>query len=270
MSRWFLGVSLAAGWALVASGLEIFPTSAPTITAPSAVVIDARTGRELFAKNASEKRAVASTQKLLTALLILEGGDLDRPVVIEASDTEVEPSVAGIRAGEVYTRRDLLRTLLIKSANDVARALGRDAAGSEAAFAEQMNRRAKMLSAWSSDFKNPSGLTVEGQHSTARDMARIARAAYFQPLLRDIVRTPRMQFRRGDGAELAWVNTNRLLEKVSDCNGMKTGYTRASGMCLISSGVGSKREVIVVVLGSTREEVWKDSKSLLGWALTLP
>jgi len=249
---------------------DFIPLDAPEINAESVLIIDARTGHELFAKNASEKRPVASTQKLLTALLVVEDGDLDQPVVVQQADTEVEPTVLGLKAGEVYPRRELVRALLVKSGNDIAMTLGRSIGGDIPTFARAMNRKARSLYAWSSNFVNPSGLPAENQYSTARDMARIARAAYFHPVLRGFVDTERFLFQRQDGVDLALVNTNQLLGDYPPCNGMKTGYTRASGACLISSASNEHREVICVVLGSNKQEIWKESRSLLDWALALP
>jgi len=244
--------------------------TAPELEAKAAVAIDAITGQELFAKNPTEKRPVASTQKLLTALLVAEAGNLNEPVTVEASDTDVIPVIVGLKAGETYVKRHLLEALLIKSGNDLAMTLGRSNAGSIEAFADRMNRRARQLHAWSSNFVNPSGLPAENQYSTARDMSRIARAVYFDPLLRDIINTRRSMFKRQDGIDLAMVNTNKLLGESEWVNGMKTGYTNAAGLCLISSGRRNGREVICVVLGSTSAEIWNDSRNLLEWSLSLP
>lgn len=254
----------------LAADEEVPGRAAPEIEAAAAVVIDARTGHELFAKNGSEQRPVASTQKLLTALLVVEAGHLNEPVTVEASDTDVIPIIVGLKAGETYVKRHLLEALLIKSGNDLAMTLGRSTAGSVEAFSILMNRRARQLHAWSSHFVNPSGLPAEGQYSTARDMARIARAVYFHPLLRDIIDTRRSIFKRQDGVDLAMVNTNKLLGRTEWVNGMKTGYTNAAGLCLISSGLRDGREIICVVLGSSSAEIWNDSEKLLNWSLSLP
>jgi serine-type D-Ala-D-Ala carboxypeptidase (penicillin-binding protein 5/6) len=241
----------------------------PNTRANSVMVVDARTGAVLHEKNADQPRPAASTQKLLTALIVAETGYLDRPVRVEQIDTFTEPVRLNIRAGDVYQRIDLLRALLVKSPNDVARCLARDNAGSVDAFADKMNAKAQMLGATHSHFINPNGLPMPGQYSTARDLAMIARAAYANPTLRSIVCLPQLVFRYANGRTRELENTNKVLRRLPFCNGMKTGYTEAAGHCLIASGSRPGRDVIVVVLGDTKSGVWTDAASLLSWGLWL-
>lgn len=257
-----------AAWAAVALAAGA-TAQEPVITARSAILFDANTGRVLFKHNENLVMPVASTQKLLTALLIAEAGDLDRRVVIQPSDTLAEPTKLYVKPGESYTRRELLAALLVKSPNDVACALARDNAGSVAAFVDKMNERMRRLGGTSSHFKNPHGLPAEGQYSTARDMARVARAVYFNPTLREIMKIKHLPFRFASGRTITLRNTNRVLRAYSFCNGMKTGYTVKSGHCLISSGSYSGRDVIAVVLGSTKSAVWPESTALLAYGLGL-
>ena len=241
----------------------------PNTRAYSVMVVDARTGAVLHEKNADQPRPAASTQKLLTALIIAETGYLDRPVRVEQVDTFAEPVRLNIRPGEFYQRIDLLRALLVKSPNDVARCLARDNAGSLDAFADKMNAKAQMLGATHSHFINPNGLPMPGQYSTARDLAIIARAAYANPTIRSIVCLPQLVFRYANGRTRELENTNKVLKRLPFCNGMKTGYTEAAGHCLIASGSRPGRDVIVVVLGDTKSGVWTDAASLLSWGLWL-
>ena len=148
--------------------------SVPATGAKSVMIIDAHNGQVLYEKNADEVRPAASTQKLLTALIIAEHGYLDQPVRVEAIDTMAEPVKLNIKPGDTYQRIDLLRALLVKSPNDVARCLARDHAGSVEAFAKVMNWRAQSLGATHSHFVNPNGLPVPGQYSSARDLSIIA------------------------------------------------------------------------------------------------
>ncbi len=228
-------------------------------------MIDADSGRTLFQKNADQPRQVASTQKLLTALIIAERGSLDAPMVISASDTYVEPTKAGIRAGQTYSRRQLLNALLVHSCNDAAAALGRDAAGSTEAFALMMNSRAEALGAYASHFVNPHGLPA-AQHSTARDMARIAYRAYHRPELREIMRQTYYPFRFNSGRVSYLKTTNKLLGVVPGVDGMKTGYTDAAGRCLITSATVGGRHVILVQLGSKTSSIFNDAQRMLAWA----
>jgi serine-type D-Ala-D-Ala carboxypeptidase (penicillin-binding protein 5/6) len=243
------------------------PAQEPIITAESAVLFDANTGRVIYKKNENERRAVASTQKLLTALIVAESGDLSAPVVIEQTDMMTAPTKLYVKTGERYTRQQLLTALLIKSPNDVARALARDNAGSIEDFAAKMNARMARMGGESSHFVNPNGLPADDQYSTARDMARVARAAYFNPLLREIMRTKHCMFRYATGKTIPLQNTNRVLRTYSFCNGMKTGYTDAAGHCLISSGSWGGKDMIAVVLGSNKARVWQESAWLLAYGL---
>ena len=246
---------------------EYTPEGIPRTSASSVIVVDANTGKTLYEKNPDQFRAPASTQKLLTALIVAESGFLDRQVTVQPTDTNAEPVKLNIKAGDAYQRIDLLRALLVKSPNDVARCLARDNAGSIEAFAGQMNRRAQQLGAVHSHFVNPNGLPVPGQYSTARDLSLIARAAYANPTIRSIVCLPQLVFRFANGRTRELENTNKLLRRLPYCNGMKTGYTDSAGKCLIASGTRPGRDVIVVVLGDTSSRVWRDASALLSWSL---
>jgi D-alanyl-D-alanine carboxypeptidase (penicillin-binding protein 5/6) len=245
------------------------PRVPPNTRAQAVMVVDARTGEILYEKNADSPRAAASTQKLLTALIVAEQGYLDQPVTVQPVDTLAEPVKLNIRPGETYQRIDLLRALLVKSPNDVARCLARDNAGSIEAFAEKMNAKARQLGATHSFFLNPNGLPIPGQYSTARDLAMIARAAYANPTIRSIVCLPQLVFRYANGRTRELENTNKVLRRLPFCNGMKTGYTEAAGHCLIASGARPGRDVIAVVLGDSKGGVWQDASALLTWGLSI-
>ena len=253
--------------ASTSAAIEYTPEGIPKTGAASVIVVDANTGQTLYEKNADQIRAPASTQKLLTALIVAETGFLDRPVMVRPVDTLADPVKLNIKAGDTYQRIDLLRALLVKSPNDVARCLARDNAGSIEAFAEVMNRRARELGAVNSHFVNPNGLPIPGQYSTARDLSIIARAAYANPTIRSIVCLPQLVFRYANGRTRELENTNKVLKRLPYCNGMKTGYTEAAGHCLISSGSRGDRDIIVVVLGDSKAGVWRDSSALLSWGL---
>ena len=239
----------------------------PKTRAASVIVEDARTGEVLYEKNADATRAAASTQKLLTALIVAEEGFLDQRVTVRSVDTLAEPVRLNIKAGETYQRIDLLRALLVKSPNDVARCLARDNAGSIELFALKMNAKARALGAVHSNFVNPNGLPMPDQYSTARDLAIIARAAYANPTVRSIVCLPQLVFRYANGRTRQLENTNKVLKRLPYCNGMKTGYTEAAGHCLIASGTIPGRDIIVVVLGDSKSRVWQDASALLSWGL---
>ena len=239
----------------------------PQTRAASVLVEDARTGEVLYEKNADAQRAAASTQKLLTALIVAEEGYLDQHVKVQTVDTLAEPVRLNIKSGDTYQRIDLLRALLVKSPNDVARCLARDNAGSIELFAQKMNAKARMLGATHSNFVNPNGLPMPDQYSTARDLSIIARAAYANPTIRSIVCLPQLVFRFANGRTRQLENTNKVLKRLPYCNGMKTGYTEAAGHCLIASGTIPGRDVIVVLLGDSKAGVWQDASALLSWGL---
>src|SRR5713101_2302664 len=178
---------------------QTVPGSVPKTGASSVIVINVSNGQVLYEKNPDQIRAPASTTKLLTGLIVAENGNLERPVTVAQVDTFAEPVKLNIRPGDIYQRIDLLRALLVKSPNDVARCLARDNAGSIEAFAEKMNQRATALGATHSHFVNPNGLPDARQYSTARDLSTIARVAYANPTIRSIVCLPQLVFRYANG-----------------------------------------------------------------------
>lgn len=244
--------------------------SPPPVKGVSVMVVEAATGNVLYQRNSTEKRPVGSTQKLLTSLLVAERGNLDQDVVIQPTDEAAEPTTLQLTPGTSYKRATLLTALLVKSPNDVARALARDYAGSIEKFAEVMNAKARELGALSSHFVNPNGLPADGQYSTAADMSRIARAAYGNPVLRKIMATKYLSFRYSDGRVHMLRNTNQTMRDNWFCNGMKTGYTDKAKHCLVASGSYNGREVISVILGGTKDRIFTDSAHMLRWALGLP
>ena len=245
-------------------------TEAPWVYAKSVVVIDANNGRALFSKDADSRRAVASTQKLMTALLTIERGGLDDTVTVASSDTWVEPSKLYLKAGHRYTKRQILGPMMVKSGNDAARMLARLHSGSEAAFGRSMTARARQLGMNNTNFVNASGLTAAGQYSTARDMGKLALKAYSSSTIRQYSRLRQIGFRHADGRSVTFKATNKLLGQSPYCNGLKTGTTRAAGRCLVCSGTYKGRNVVVVVLGSNSKYIWADSRNLLHWALGVP
>lgn len=232
----------------------------------SACVMDALTGKVLFSHNGLQHRQVASTQKLVTAMVVMEHGSLDKKVVIQPSDTKADPTKLGFRAGEIYSRRELLNAMMIRSFNDVALALARDTAGSVPRFAQLMNAKARQMGMYNSRFANPNGLPAD-QYSTAIDMARCAYYVYRNPELRNIICKRQYAFTRANGRTLLLRNTNKLLTQNPWVTGMKTGYTNAAGRCLVSSAGVNGRHVIVVVLGCHPSRIWTESENLIRWAL---
>ena len=245
---------------------ELAPGELP-LAAQGAFLIDGLTGSSLYEKEPDQPFYPASTTKILTALLVIEAGNLDQPVTIESADTKVEPSALDFKPGEKYTRLQLLYGLMLKSANDAALALARDNAGSIPVFAEKMNLRARELGAVSSNFENPHGLHEKNHYTTPHDLALIARAAMEQPLFRKIVSTVDYTLAT-DAGPLPLTNHNKLLTQYPGCIGVKTGYTVAAQQVLVSSALRDGREVISVVMHTDHPGIWTDSKMLLDYGFS--
>lgn len=247
------------------------PLPTPDVPAPrpdcaAVCVIDPYNGNVLYGYNAHMRRQVASTQKIVTALCVCDTKELDKIVTIKASDRLAPPIRLNLRAGEQYSRRDLLQAMLTGSFNDVAVSLARDCAGSVEAFVARMNARAKRMRMHNTHFANPNGLPAQ-QYSTAYDMALAACYAYNNKTIRSMINIPAYEFRRNNGQVRIIRSTNRLLTTHPWVQGMKTGYTNLAGKCLISCAASNGRAVIVVVLGSTSRKIWGESLKYLRWAL---
>lgn len=245
------------------------PTAAdaPAITAKAAILVD-RYGRVLYEKNADVRLPCASTQKLILGLMVAEQGNLNGMMTIQEPDTWCEPTMMGIQPGEVYRRGDLLHAVLVRSSNDIARALARDHSGSVSAFAANANAKARSLGMHNSYFTNASGLPKPpGQYSTCRDLSKLALASQRNPFVRQAVSTRSFVFRFPDGRTRTINNTNMVLRHWPYCTGMKTGYTNAAGKCLVSSASGNGRSVIAVILGSKTPTIWNETQALLSYGL---
>ncbi len=235
------------------------------ILSKGAIVVDAYTGQSLYEKSAGEALYPASTTKIMTALLVIEAGDLDREIEVTVEDSKVGESSLSLLPGERYTRRQMLFGLMLKSANDVAHALGRENAGTAEAFAAKMTMRAKELGATNTNFCNANGLHHAQHFTSPRDLAAIARAAMAQPYFRQVVSTQKYLWKRPTGELWALSNHNRLLGQFPGCTGVKTGYTNPSQQVLVSAALRDCREVIAVTMYGFKPANWEDSKLLLGY-----
>ena len=238
-----------------------------SLAAKGAIVIDALSGEAIYEKNSDARFYPASTTKMMTGLLVIEAGNLDEMVEVTVEDARVGESSLNIHAGERFSRRQMLYGLMLKSANDVAAALGRDNGGSIEAFALKMTKRAQELGCTNTQFANPHGLHNPAHFTSARDLALIARAAMSQPLFRQIVSTKQAPWEAPTGLSML-TNHNRLLDKFPGCNGIKTGYTIPAQQVLASSAHRNGREAIAVVMHTDKPGIWEDSSKLLEYALT--
>jgi D-alanyl-D-alanine carboxypeptidase (penicillin-binding protein 5/6) len=237
-----------------------------SLAARGAIVVESFGGRALFEKNADSRFYPASTTKIMTGLLIIEAGGLETPVEVTEEDARVGESSLSIRPGQTYTRRQMLYGLMLKSANDVAHALGRDNGGTAEAFAAKMTQRARELGCTNTSFMNAHGLHHPSHYTSPRDLALITRAAMNQPLFRQIVSTQQAPW-EAPGGTFMLSNHNRLLQRFPGCNGVKTGYTIPAQQVLASSAARSGREAIAVVMHTDKPGIWEDSAKLLEFAL---
>lgn len=230
----------------------------PGVSASSAILMDAQSGRILYEKDAYTRRSIASTTKLLTALVAVESTpDLSRVVTITA-DHWAEGTSMYLKPGEEVTLEDLLYGLLLQSGNDAALAIATGCAGDVETFVEWMNQWAADLGMENSHFANPNGLDDEDHYSTAYDMALLARAVLENKTLSGIVAT-----RSATKAGRSLSNHNKLLWQYEGCNGMKTGYTTEAGRTLVSSATRNGQTLICVTLNAPND--WADHRALLDY-----
>ncbi|HBR07803.1 MAG TPA: D-alanyl-D-alanine carboxypeptidase [Clostridiales bacterium] len=239
--------------------LAIPALAAPSVSAQSFILMHADTGVVLCESNADEKMLVASTTKIMTAIVAIENCDLDEQVEISAESAGIEGSSMYLRAGETYTVEQLLYGMMLVSGNDAATALALHVAGSVEGFAECMNERAAALGMDNSSFKNPHGLDEDGHYSTARDMAVLACHCMANDTFRKIVSARSYQV-----GDQTFVNHNRLLWTLDGALGLKTGYTRAAGRSLVSCVERDGLRFICVTLSDPDD--WADHTSLYDWA----
>jgi D-alanyl-D-alanine carboxypeptidase (penicillin-binding protein 5/6) len=234
---------------LLSSNLA-FASPPPQISAAGAILVDAATGQILYEKSANEPRPIASTTKIMTGLLTIEHCSPEETATMKAAACQTDGSQLGLQLGERLPVETLLQVLMMKSANDVALALAEHISGNESDFVKLMNQRARSLGAKNTHFSNPHGLYAEDHFSSAYDLALIARAAMQYPRFRRLVATRTETLRAPDGANFFLINHNRLLFRNDEADGVKTGFVRQSGNCLVASISREGWRLIAVVLDS--------------------
>jgi len=238
----------------------------PSLAAASAILLDAATGEILYEKNPHERRPIASTTKIMTALLATENCRPGEIATVSEHATRVDGSRLGLEPGERINVEALLSALLLKSANDAAVALAEHVGGSTGGFVHLMNQRARSLGARQTRFCNPHGLYAPEHLSTAHDLGLIARQAMKNPRFRRLVSARTCSLRRPDGSSLLLVNHNRLLFQDPNVDGIKSGYVRQSGPCLVASAERGGWRLIAVLLDS--KALWQEAKALLDYGFT--
>lgn len=259
MSAVLLAFLLTAAIQGSAAAAQAAPAlSAPAISAASSVLMEAESGTVLYEKHADNKMLIASTTKMLTALVVLDRCDVSEKVTIGADFPAVEGSSMYLRPGETLTVLDLLYGLMLASGNDAAVALAIHAAGSVEDFAALMNDYAAALGCTNSHFVNPHGLDADGHYGSARDLALIARQAMTNQAFRTIVST---KYKMVAGRSLK--NHNKLLWSCPGTQGIKTGYTKSAGRSLVSCAERGGMTLICVTLSAPSD--WQDHTALYNW-----
>jgi len=230
----------------------------PSVSAKSAVVLEYATGKTVYAKNENEKLPMASTTKIMTALLALERGNLSDIITIGPKAAGVEGSSMYLKAGEQLSLEELLYGLMLSSGNDAAVAIAEHIAGSEEAFAKMMTDRAVALGCTNTSFQNANGLPNDNHYTTALELARITGKALENPKFREIAasKSARVGMRQ-------LTNHNKLLSMYEGAIGVKTGFTKASGRTLVSAAVRDGVELIAVTLSAPDD--WDDHMKMLDY-----
>lgn len=232
------------------------------LSAQSAVLMDADSGQVLYERNANIRLPMASTTKIMTALCAFELGELTDVIRVDARAVGIEGSSIYLSAGERLTLHQLLYALLLSSANDAAVAIAIGTAGSVEAFVAHMNQKAAALGLENTHFENPHGLDAEEHYTTAYELALITRELLSHPLLGAICATRKTTIPQGDAPDARLlVNHNKLLRNYAGCIGVKTGFTKRSGRCLVSAAEREGLTLIAVTLNAPDD--WNDHTKLL-------
>ncbi len=252
--RWVIATVCAAA-------VAVCPLSvgALSVSSASAVLYEPQSKRVLFEKNADERRPMASTTKLMTALVAMEHLNADAVITVPETAVLVEGSAMGLRGGDRLTVRDALAGLLLSSGNDAANVLALSVSDSLPSFAVLMNNKAAALGMSRSVFVTPSGLDADDHASTARDMAVLGAAVLKQPLLSQLCASKYASVTIND-VTTSVSNHNRLLWLYKDAIGMKTGFTKKSGKCLVSAA--KRNGVTLIVASMNGGDYWNDHMSL--------
>ncbi|MEQ1823858.1 MAG: D-alanyl-D-alanine carboxypeptidase family protein [Fimbriimonadaceae bacterium] len=235
----------------------------PKLGCSSAILIEETTGRVLWTKNADIKAFPASTTKIMTAILLIENVGPDTLITAPPNIKTVKPSSMHLQPGEQVTMKHLLYALMLRSANDAAVAAAHHISGSVVEFGKLMTKRAKEFGCTSTNFVNPNGLHDPNHYSTARDISILARQAMTYPVLREVVKTPTWWLTRSMNQEDLLVENRNEMLKDPTYDGIKTGFTKPAGECLVASATRDGMRLISVVLHADDREL--DTKGLVDW-----
>lgn len=261
----FLSCFLAV---LLVAAVPVSAQEEPQVSGKSVILVEAQSGRVLYAKNEKEKLPMASTTKIMTALLAAEEGELDREILVTKEMLQVEGTSMGLLPGDTVTLEGLIYGMLLQSGNDAANVTALTLAGSKEKFAERMNRKARLLGMENTHFVTPSGLDAEGHYSTAEDMSKLARAALENPVFAQICAKSTAKVEYGNPPYMrTMTNHNKLLKMYDGAIGVKTGFTKKSGRCLVSAAQRGGITLIVVTLNDPND--WDTHQTLFDYGFQL-
>jgi len=238
------------------------------ISARSAILINADTGAVVFEKNSLERRAMASTTKIMSALLTLEAGNLDRQFTVDSMAIRIEGSTMGLREGDIVTRRALCAGMLLPSGNDASQAAAVSVSGSIPEFVKLMNERAQELGLRDTRFANPSGLDADGHYSTAYDLALLTMFAMGDEEFARMTAQQAMRVEFGNPPFGRWLNNNnKLLHMYEGAVGTKTGFTDNARRCLVSTAIRDGVTLIAVTLNA--HDDWNDHMKMFNYGFSV-
>lgn len=242
--------------AALLAAILVFPLEVSAVSAKNAILLDAQTGRVIYEKGSTKRALIASTTKIMTALVVCEQCNVLDRMLIPKEAVGIEGSSIYLREGEVLTVQDLLYGLMLHSGNDAAVALAIYCGGTVEGFVQMMNDKAHRLGLENTRFENPHGLDSPGHYSTAQDMAKLAAYAMGNPIFSKIVSTKTVT-----AGSRSLRNHNKLLWRVEGADGVKTGFTKSAGRILVSSATRQGRRLVVVTMNDPAD--WNDHEALL-------
>ena len=248
---------------------EMKEISMPQPVSKGAVLMDGKTGRVLWEKNSTEPLAMASTTKIVTAIITLENANLQDIVTVSKNATHAPKVKMNLEEGEEIALESLMYALMLESSNDAAIAIAEHVGGSVENFCDMMTKKAKELGADNTIFETPNGLDKGEHHSTAYDLALITRYALQNEQFIRITNTKNVNF-KSNKKSYAMYNKNRLLSEYNGANGVKTGFTNKAGQCFVGAAKRNDMQLIAVVLQSGwgakgKEQKWIDTKEILNY-----
>ena len=243
----------------------VYSDSAPSVSAKAAALFEPETRKFLYSKKQNERLSMASTTKIMTALIALENLPLDKIIQVDDRAIGIDGSSIYLKNGENLTAESLIYALMLRSANDAAEALAYEISGSIEEFCRLMNERAAELSLKDTHFSNPHGLDADNHYTTAHDLAIITAEALKNEKFREISSTYKKEIDSSETTRLL-VNHNKLLKSYEGCIGVKTGYTKKSGRSLVSAA--DKNDITLISVTINAPDDWNDHRKLLDYGFS--